>query len=542
MSLARRMAFAVVSGWVSRIASVTLSLIFIHVLFARLGPEEQGFWLLLGNSALFVALMDLGFSFTLTRRIALARGKSGADPMAVLSETTRREIADLVATGTRLYRMLAGGVFLASWGLGFVFLSHLKYEHIDAHTVWLAWTILCAGYAINVWAQVWQCLLNGVGLVGWSTLVDTAINIFLVATQIVFVWNGAGLLQMAIIAACGGFVSRQVSIFIARRTHPLLFSQRGTWSTPLFRSMISASFRAWVTSLGAFLVLKTDHYFISYFRGPAELPEYNAAYQTVSNLLGFAYSIAAGSAVYVSHLWQEGNLPVVHAIVKRSVRMGMIFMACGCACIAIAGEPLINLWLGRGHFVGYAILWTFCVMLTLEANHAILAAFSRATEDEAFAGVAITAGILNLLLTFLLVRRLGLFGIALGTLVAQLLTHNWYVTFRALRRLRMSIREHIMTVLLPTSAIFALAVGLGQAAVWIAKEHGGDAFKALGLIAATHWSETPTGQDALALFAATCATGTVMVISMWFRGLSSDQRIRLRNRTFARRPASVSQA
>lgn len=503
MTLARRMVFAVVTGWVSRVVSVALSLILIRVLFAKLGNEEQGFWLLLGNSAIFVSLMDLGFSYTLTRRIALARGKSGADPNAVLTDETKKEIADLVATGKCVFRVIAPLVFLVSLGLGFVFLANLQFREVDKYTVWLAWAILCAGYAINVWALVWSCLLEGVGLVGWSTVAQTAVAVVAMILQITLVMLGSHILTMAIVAATSGLIARQVSLFISRRTYPELFKGKGAWSPALFRSMVSLSLRAWVTAMGAFLILKTDQYFISYFQGASQLPPYNAAYQVLWGIFGFAASIGMGTSVYISHLWQAGEFGQLHAVVKRGVRLGMILMVCGAAWVAVAGEPLISLWIGPGRFVGYPVLWTFCLMLILLTHEVILASFSRATEDEAFAVVAVTSGVLNLVFTFFLIQWLGLWGVALGTLLAQLLTGNWYVTYRALNRLKMSKREHFMQVVFPTLVIFLLALGLGGLMVW--------AFARFE-------------SRLITVTAAAIATGTVMLVATWIRGLSGAQR------------------
>src|SRR5262245_49129615 len=146
------------------------------VLFRHLPKEELGVWLLLGQSWAAMGILDLGFGVTLTRRIALAKGKSGSDPNAPLTEETRREIADLVASGRRIYRAMAGVVFVASLALGFFYLRRLDLHGLSHTTVWTAWTILSACQAFNVWATVWTCLLQGVGYVGWDALLGSFVT------------------------------------------------------------------------------------------------------------------------------------------------------------------------------------------------------------------------------------------------------------------------------------------------------------------------------------------------------------------------------
>src|SRR5436189_5590348 len=119
MSVSRRILFGVAASWFSRGLTILLGMVLMPVLFRHLPKEELGVWLLLGQSWAAMGILDLGFGVTLTRRIALAKGKSGGDPNAALTDETQREIADLVYCGRRIYRIMAAGVFLVAWSLGF---------------------------------------------------------------------------------------------------------------------------------------------------------------------------------------------------------------------------------------------------------------------------------------------------------------------------------------------------------------------------------------------------------------------------------------
>src|SRR5437016_3921025 len=178
------------------------------VLFRHLPKEELGVWLLLGQSWAAMGILDLGFGVTLTRRIALAKGKSGGDPSAPLTLETKREIADLVECGRRIYRIMAVGVFLVSWALGFFYLRNLQLHDLSHTTVWIAWTILCACQALNVWATVWTCLLQGVGYIGWDALIASFISTASLITQIIVVLSGGGIVPLAIVATVGAVAQR----------------------------------------------------------------------------------------------------------------------------------------------------------------------------------------------------------------------------------------------------------------------------------------------------------------------------------------------
>ena len=462
-------------------------------------------WLLLGQSWAAMGILDLGFGVTLTRRIALAKGKSGADPNAPLTRETLREIADLVAAGRRIYHFMAFGVFLVSWALGFLYLRNLELQGLSHTTVWIAWTILCACQALTIWATVWICLLQGVGYIGWDSLIAGFIGVAMLIGQIIAVLCRGGLIGLAAIAAIAVLFQRAMIRWFARRRRPELFSLQGKWNPAVLKGMGSLSLRAWLTATGVVMVLNTDQLLIAKMDGAAELPAYRAAYLVLLNLNMLAVTVASSSAVFISHLWQAGNLPELHRIVVRNLRVGLGMMACGGACILALGPRLFEVWIGPGNFIGYKILSIFFLLLFLEAQCFIIATSSRATEDEAFAGWAITAGLLKLGFSYVLGLRFGLIGIALGTLSAQLVTNHWFMVFRGLTRLQLSLNQHAAKVLLPVAVLF-LSTLLLVSAIRTALSN------------APAWS---------IVSACIFVTGVVLAVAFWAQVLDPSQRARL---------------
>ena len=419
------------------------------IMFQHLPREELGLWLLLGQSWAALGIFDLGFGVTLTRRIAFAKGKSGADFNVALTEETRQDIADLVATGRRVYRALAIFAFVFSFGAGFFYLRELDLNTVSLSHVWLAWGVLCLSQAFAVWASIWTCFLQGVGYIGWDSILASLVGALTLIIQIGVVLLGGGLVALAIVAACGALGQRFAIVGFARTKKPELFSVQGSWRLHMVKGMMPLALRAWLTSLGTTLVLNTDQLFVGRIMSTSDLPPYRAAYLILLNLNVLSVTMASASAVFVSHLWQAGELGEVHRIVVRNLRLGLGFMACSGACVLALGHRLFDLWLGVGNFVGYPVLIVFFVLLFLEAQCFIVTTSSRATEDEAFAPWALSAGLLKLGLSALLGMRYGLVGIAMGTLIAQLVTNHWFMVYRGLRRLRMSLRQHALKVLAP---------------------------------------------------------------------------------------------
>ncbi|HEV3271715.1 MAG TPA: lipopolysaccharide biosynthesis protein [Candidatus Methylacidiphilales bacterium] len=505
MSITKRIAFGAAASWFSRGVTIVLALVLMPVLFHHLAKEELGVWLLLAQTSALLFILDMGLGPTLTRRIALAKGKSGSDPETPLNEETRREIADLVESGRRIYRVLAVGTFLVSGLSGFIYLQHLHLTTLSLPVVWTAWGILCLSQAFGVWAQVWNCLLSGVGYVGWDAVLGSFISTITLLAQIVTLYMGGGLVALATVAAVGLFAQRYLLLGFARSRRPELFHIRGNFDGRVVRSMISPSLRAWVTGVGILMVLNTDQFFIASMNGAAQIPAYRAAYLVLYNLDMMAASVAGASAVFVSHLWQAGEIAEVHRVVVRNLRLGLGIMAAGGACVLVLGPRLFDVWLGRGNYIGLPILCIFFVLLLLEAQCYIITLGSRATEDEAFAFWALGAGVLKLTLSVFLGVRFGLLGIASSTLIAELATNHWYMVYRGLKRLRIGFESHVMNVLLPVAGLFVAVM----VAVWLPI------------------SENLFPTEGAAVLGSGAISGVLLAAFMWFFVLERGHRTRL---------------
>ena len=492
MSVTKRIAFGAAASWFSRGVTIVLALGLMPVLFHHLPKEELGVWLLLAQTSALLFILDFGLSAVLTRRIALAKGKSGSDPDAPLNDETRRNIADLVESGRWLSFWLAIGTFIISCLSGFIYLQHLHVTTLSLPVVWASWGILCLSQSFGVWSQVWNCLLNGVGYVGWDAVLGSFITTITLLTQIAMLYLGGGLIALATVAAVGLFAQRFLLLGFARSRRPELFLIRGKYDHALVRGMISPSLRAWATGLGILIVLNTDQFFIASLNGAAQIPAYRAAYLVVYNLNMMATTFAGASTVFISHLWQAGQIAEVHRVVVRNLRLSLGIMASGGACILVLGPRLFDVWLGPGNYIGLPILTIFFALTFLESQCYSITLSSRATEDEAFAYWALGAGALKLVLSALLGYRFGLIGIAASTLIAQLATNHWYMVYRGLKRLRLSFESHLLNVLLPVAGLFVvvmISVSLLMAGNFFASEWqsvlGGSVVAGLFLVAFT---------------------------------------------------------
>jgi O-antigen/teichoic acid export membrane protein len=336
-------------------------------------------------------------------------------------------------------------------------------------------------------------------------LLATVINGIMLLLQIFAVFLGGGVIALASIATAGALAQRMVTRRFTYRSKPELFAVRGAWNPEVLRGVPALAIRAWLSSLGTVLVFHTDGFFIASAAGAENIPAFRAAFLVVLNMHVIASVFAQSSSVFISQLWQAGQRDEVRRIFQRNLRIGLCVMLCGGAAVLVAGESLFKVWLGPSNYVGTGILSLFVFLFVLEQQSFIISTSCRATDHEPFAGWMMAGGLIKMLLAFFLIKHLGLFGLALATLVAQLFTAHWFVVWRGLQRLQFGFRRYMLAVVTPVLVVTLAALAMAGLGGYLSRN-------------CSDWAR---------LLGVSSGAGAVLFVALWFLAMDDGQRTRI---------------
>jgi O-antigen/teichoic acid export membrane protein len=450
VSVSRRIAAGVLAGWLNAAVAVVVSLVQVRLVFRALPLELTGVWFLFLTLAGYVALFDLGIGPTLSREISFALGGAGSE------RETRQRVADLVGTAARFFAWISAAVVAVSVPAGLWFLSSVA-PAAHLREVQVAWCVFVLGAALNVFGNAAFAGLTGLGSVGAERGVRTAVQVLYLGFLYVALASGTGMLGLSVAWVASGTVLTVAGWIALRRELPWLRDHRPVRSG-ILRAIAAPSAKWALTAFGSLLILDTDNVIIARVMGTAAIPSYQLVAKLAGMSVAMAGMLAVSSAPFVSVAHARGDGAAIRAIALRNLRLGMGFMAVASAWIVVFAGPFVDAWVGPGHFVGTAIVAVFVTMMFLEAHHRFHATIAMSMGHIVFHWWALGAGVLNVALTLALVRTYGLFGVALGSMVAQVLTNNWYVPAYTLRLLRMPLGSYLGAVGLPVAAVLAAAL------------------------------------------------------------------------------------
>lgn len=424
-------------GVIQLMAVMLTTIIQSRLAVTKLEPEASGVWFLLLGVSAMLALFDFGIGSTLTRELGFA------------TQNPKHQ-ANLISTAKRLIRIVGLIIWLLGIPLGAWYFQSISSANFFATALeaWLVF-VIGAGFLLNANAQT--AALIGLGLMARERQVRSVMQIL----GLILAW-GFMEVQASLISLCAAWVVQQFFLWLLLWLLLRSKQQKGNYSAQIAQHLWKIGIQWWLMAVGGYLILNTDNFVIANTLGVEKIADYALLARLSTLVLPFSLVFVVSAVPQIAQATAENNLVAIQNIFFLHVRLGLLILIPCLTIILSVPEALLTLWVGTGHFLGYPILIVFAIMLTLEVHHVLCASVLMATGKLPFAPWALGAGILNLGLSFALAIPLGLFGVALGTMLAQMLTNNWFAPWITLCSLQIPMLEYLRRVLLP----FLLGLGL----------------------------------------------------------------------------------
>jgi O-antigen/teichoic acid export membrane protein len=454
----RAIRLGVWTGYLNLGVTWLIQLLMVPLLLAHLGSETYGLYAALTSVVGYFSLLTFGSSLTVPRFVAdhAARGEAEA-------------LSRFVSTYFALYLAVALGGIVVGFAVAPLLNHALIVPAPLRDAVAPAWRLVVGGWAAGLGAGFLQALLTGLGEVHLSNLAASARTILNLACAAAILWSGgrldallAGLLAAALVSGIALFI-------LVRVFHPeiRIAPALAGWTT-LRRSGRPAAYY-FLMQIAALVVMGTDNIVISVFLGVGSVAAYAVAFQLYAMAVAALWSGVDVLLPFFARWGAQDDAERLRSSYLRATKLAFAGTVLAAILLAAYGRRAIGWWVGPSLFVGNRVLWVFCALLLIatpiHTAALVLAGLGRHRAPAIGGGVE---AVINLTLSVLLVRSLGVFGVALGTLLAGAATNGWVAPRAACRELGIRPREYAARALLPC----ALPGAAAAAAAWLTSAPG----------------------------------------------------------------------
>lgn len=258
---------------------------------------------------------------------------------------------------------------------------------------------------------------------------------FLRAVFIVLaVAGGYGLVGVGIAYFCAGLISLvSLYFFVFIRDTNLRLSV-GLSTKESFRLLFGFSVWIFLSKVFAFFSYRIDIILIGIFLQPVYLTYYNVAFK-IYEFLRFGCSLIASTLIPItSELNALMDKQRLSLLFKKASKYTVLLMYPVLVFFAFYVDRIISLWVGEGFGISVLLAQLFMVSLffvaLVSSGAEMMVGLNRVKELVVYSG---TGSLVNLIFSIILIRKIGVYGVVVGTLIGSCVVAAGYL-YQMLKR------------------------------------------------------------------------------------------------------------
>jgi O-antigen/teichoic acid export membrane protein len=403
------------SGAAGKATAVLVNAVSLPITIRYLGPEQYGFWVTISTTIMMLAVLDLGIANTLVNFISRAYAERS-------EEMAKRYYASAFWT-TSAIAILLGLISTVIWphiDWGKVFgLSDPAMARQAGKCAAISFGYVLLTLPLGLASKV----MGGYQRVPVANLF-AMINSVLGLGAIIFVVRMHGTVVDLMAVFCTAMLTGTIllNLWMGLRHEPRIRPTPRRVHLGAVREIMGHGMLFFILQLAGLAVFNTDNLIIAHFLGAEQVTPYAVtmrlvSYASVLQSLLVPSLWPAFSEAYVSH-----DLVWIRTAYHRVMRATLLTVIPTALFLGFAGHWIIRAWAGQAAVPGSVLLWGMCfwtVLLSITVNQgALLAAAQHLQLQTIYSSLA---AILNLVLSVVLVQRIGVTGVLLATIISYLL-------------------------------------------------------------------------------------------------------------------------
>jgi O-antigen/teichoic acid export membrane protein len=436
------------SNWLLLVVTILATYFLVPFNLHHLGEEQYGLWLLIASITAYLSLLQLGVPMASVRHLtkAIAEG----DPAAVNR---------LVASCAGLYVGL--GSVSALIGVPLLIFYEHAYSIPTAlqSQARLAFLLALANVGLGFIAQLPYAIMNSYQDFVRTNLLATLMVLLRVGLNLALVLWYPSLVVIAAVQVLVTLTEMTVLWTLIIAFHKEVRLKPSLFSAAVVRQIFGFSVYVLLLSMGAQLSFQTDAIVIGKYLDAAQIPTFAVGNNLILYLMQFVVGIASVVMPLATSLQAKGKMDDLRAIFFKWSKLAIALTWCAGLYLIVFGPDFLANWVGgrfeepSGRVLRILMLSYFLFLPLRGVGLPVLMGLGKAARPTV---AFLVAGVVNLLLSLILVGPLGLDGVAWGTTIPNILlaVALLYLTCQALE---ISLLSYLANTLPRAVAGFGLA-------------------------------------------------------------------------------------
>jgi O-antigen/teichoic acid export membrane protein len=435
MSLRRH----ILASWLSHAVTLLVGLWLVPVVLRTLGEGGYGVWVFVNSVAGYSGLLYLGFGPTVCRYVSTHRGRGEWERTnQVVSAVTAVYLAMGLCVTLLAVAFAAAAPWIDRWG------------GVPVREVQAAILILGVNVALGMVGSVFGGVLLGSRRFDLYGAVQGIVALVRLVLTMAFLQARNGLLILAVIFLEVTVLENMLTAVLAWREVPTLSLRRRYIARPVLRECFRFSAFNALRQLAGRMIHFTDTIVIGLVLGTAAIVPYYIALRLAQMIHELLEKVANVCLPAAGELHAQGAQARLQQLLTRAMGLSLLLAAGFWIGSVYFGDRLIVAWMGQSfehtHLIFVVLVAAQVVAQPMVVVRQVLLGMGQVKVPALF-DLAEAMG--NLVLSLLLVRRFGIVGVAVGTLVPLLIVELGVLLPYGLRAVGLPARRLVVAVLAP---------------------------------------------------------------------------------------------
>jgi O-antigen/teichoic acid export membrane protein len=417
-------------------ATILITLFMMPFVINSIGDRWYGLWILAGSFTGYFGFLDLGLSTANERFISRILGTGDYDEANRIFNTC---LFLFVLAG--LLTIVVSVVIAA---LTPVFVDNARDIFVFRFIILSIGVTMAVSFPVRAFEGILYAHVNFY----FVNILDTAKLILRTALLLFFLSRGYGIITLAIISLGSEILQHVATIGFVMKRHPEISIGSSHVAKSRIRPLFGYSIYSFISNVADKLKYHLDAFVITAVLGLSYVTHYNIGSRISSYYILLITAATALVMPVFSRLEGLGDYDQMRKKFIFFAKLNTMLSVFLGGLILVYGKAFISRWVGENYLDSYQVL----VALMVGSIFATIQITSKSllydiSKHRAYAFTAIIEGVANLVLSLILVRSLGIVGVALGTTIPALVVNCFVLPVYAHRIIKLPLSSYARVVL-----------------------------------------------------------------------------------------------
>lgn len=378
----------------------------------HLGSVVYGIWVLAVSLSSYMNLLDVGLRGAVMRYVSVGHTRG-----------EHQESSETVSGAMWLRVWMSVLVLIISVGFAAVF---GRMFHVPAGMetpARLVILVTAAAIAVNLSFGVFAGVLAALHRFDWLSGATMLQTTFRAVGMVLLLKYGYGIIALALWELATALVTRALQIIATFRIYPQLRLLLRTPSRATLKKLWSYSLYTFIINVAVQIAYYTDNVVVGAFLSTSAVTFYAIGGSLLAYARRVVSSMTQTFTPLASSYEAEGRMDSLRRLLIQGTRAALVISLPIELALFFRGHTFIRLWMGEqyAHPSGTVLQILLISLIFTSANTTSYGIVSGIAKHKRVAYWGIVEAALNLLLSIVLVRQIGIYGVAWGTTIPSLL-------------------------------------------------------------------------------------------------------------------------